>query len=226
MNGVMCRRGSRRPGSDSGFSLLELVVAMGIFSLLMVIVGALSISAFRAIREATSRSDIQTQSQNAMEWASRLLRYADVPDGGTTAIENASATAVTVYTYSGTGDVADAPYRARLFTESNGDGTTSVVSEVTTPVQVSGEWTWTTTPQRRTLLRMPSQATGSPLNIDYFVCDPEDGCADPQQIEPDGTGPLLDEGSALVPAYLVVSLGDPSVPNTLVTQTVKLVNLS
>lgn len=219
-------RAISRRTADAGFSLIELVVAMGIFSLLMIIVGALSISAFRAIREATSRSDIQTQSQNAMEWASRLLRYADVPDGGTTAIENASATGLTVYTYSGTGDVADAPYRARLLTEPQADGSVDVVSEVTTPTRVSGQWTWSSTPLRRTLLRMPAGSSGSPLNIDYFVCDPQDNCADLQQVQPDGSGPLLDTGSPLVPAYLIVSIGDPSVPNTLVTQTVKLVNLS
>lgn len=220
------RVASGRSQADSGFSLIELIVAMGIFSLLMVIVGALSLSAFRAIREATTRSDIQTQSQNAMEWASRLLRYADVPTGGTTALADASGTGVTVYTYSGTGDVSDAPYRARLFTESRPDGSAAVISEVTTPTKVNGSWVWTGSPRRRQLLTVEDASAGSPLRIEYFACDPANDCATPQRIQPDGTGPLLDPGSTLVPAYLVVSLGDPSVPDRLVTQTVKLVNLS
>lgn len=211
---------------ESGFSLIELIVAMGIFSILMIIVGALSLSAFNAIRAANDRSDLQVQSQNAMEWASRLLRYADVPPGGTTAIQDASASAVTAYTYSGTGDVADAPYRARLLTEVQADGSTSVVSEVTTPTRVNGTWTWAAAPVRRTLLTVPPEAGTAPLRIRYFVCDPADGCIAPQEITPTGTGPLLDPASALVPAYLVVSIGDSSLPNTVVTQTVQLVNLS
>lgn len=221
----------RRPAadhvrSDRGFSLIELVVAMGIFGLLMVIVGTLSISAFRAIREATQRSEIQTQSQNAMEWVSRLMRYADEPQPGYPALENASATGLTAYTYSGTGEVADAPYRARLFTEVQADGTTDVLTEITTPTRVSGEWAWTGIPMRRRLLSVPAGVTGSPLRVQYFVCNPADECANPQPYTPDGSGPLLDATSPLVPAYLVISLGDPSVPDRLVTQTVKLENLA
>ena len=210
---------------DAGFSLIELMVALGIFSLLMVIVGAVTLSAFRAIREATLRSDIQVQSQNAMEWASRLLRYADVPDDGTSAIEDASATGLTVYTYSGTGDVVDGLYRARLFTQVRDDGSTDLVSEVVTPVKVDGSWTWPGPGRTRRLLNVP-EGVGSPLEITYYVCDPETFCADPVEYAPPGSGPLLDPASTLVPAYLVVSIGDPSVPNTRVTQTVKLVNLS
>ncbi len=221
------RAQKRTTGSDDrGFSLIELIVALGIFSLLMIIVGALSVSAFRAIREATTRSEIQTQSQNAMEWTSRLLRYADAPPGGTTAIQDASVDDITVYTYSGTGEVADAPYRARVFTRVNADGDTDVVSEVTDPVDVDGEWTWPGPARERRLLTVSAEEGDSPLQISYFVCDPEDNCANPVEFEPSGTGPLLPADSLLVPAYLVVSIGDASVPDTRVTQTVKLVNLS
>jgi len=216
------RRGSEH---DGGFSLIELVVAMGIFSLLMVIMGALSISAFGAIREATSRSEIQTRSQNAMEWTSRLLRYADSPEDGSAAIFDASATGLSAYTYAGTGEVADVPSRVRIFTELQVDGSTAVITEVIEPTRVNGEWVWTGTPKRRTLLTI-DDAVGSPLGIEYYVCDPEDGCSNPQIVTPTGSGPLLPSDSTLVPAYLVVSLGDPSVPNTRVTQTVKLVNQS
>lgn len=215
----------RDPNHDEGFSLIELVVAMGIFSLLMVIIGALSISAFGAIREATSRSEIQTRSQNAMEWTSRLLRYADSPEDGSAAIFDASSTGLSAYTYAGTGDVADVPSRVRIFAEPQLDGSTAVISEVIEPARVNGEWVWTGAPKRRVLLTI-DDAVGSPLGIEYYVCDPEDGCTDPQAFTPTGSGPLLPSDSTLVPAYLVISLGDPSVPNTRVTQTVKLVNQS
>lgn len=216
---------NRHGPDDDGFSLIELVVAMGIFSLLMVIIGALSLSAFGAIREATSRSEVQTRSQNAMEWTSRLLRYADSPEDGSAAIFDASATGLSAYTYAGTGEVADVPSRARIFAEPQVDGSTAVISEVIEPTRVNGEWTWTSAPKRRTLLTI-DDAVGSPLGIEYYVCDPDDGCSDPQRFTPTGSGPLLPNDTTLVPAYLVVSLGDPSVPNTRVTQTVKLVNQS
>ena len=224
--GPHCGRRHRGDARDAGFSLIELIVSMGIFSILMVIVGSLSLTAFDAIRGANDRSDIQVQSQNAMEWVSRLLRYADVPPGGTTAIQDASASGLTAYTYSGTGDVVDAPYRARLLTQTQPDGSTAVVSEVTTPTRVNGSWVWSASPVRRILLTVPAGSATSPLRIRYFACDPADGCVTPQEFTPTGTGPLLDPSSTLVPAFLVVAMGDPSLPNTLVTQTVQLVNLS
>lgn len=208
---------------ESGFSLIELLVALGIFSILMVIVTALTITSLRAISEARQRSDLQVESQNAMEWISRLLKYADVPEGGSTAIQDASADSITVYTYSGTGDVPDAPYRARVFTEPGEDGSTVLVTEVTSPVRVDGGWAWSGPTQQRRLLTLPSVLGDVPLSIEYWVCDPDD--CQPSPYSPTGTGPLLDPDSTLVPAYLVVSLGDPSLPDTQVRQTIELVNL-
>ncbi|MDP4805001.1 MAG: PulJ/GspJ family protein [Actinomycetes bacterium] len=220
------RKEGRRDAEDAGFSLIELIVAMGIFSLLMVIVGALTLSAFGAIRQANERSGIQTESQNAMEWVSRVLRYADVPPDGTTAIVNASPSAITVYTYAGTGDVVDAPYRASIFAEVQSDGSVAVVSDIVSPILLDDAWVWTGEPQRRLLLTLPSDTPASPLGIAYYVCDLANQCVDPQLFVPSGAGPLLAADSPLTPAYLVVSLGDPALPNTVITQTINLVNLA
>lgn len=219
-------RTSRRCAAEgeAGFSLIELIVALGLFSLLMVIVTGLSIAALRGISEASRRAELQVQSQNAMEWISRLVRYADVPDGGTTAIEDASATGLTAYSYSGTGEISDAPYRIRLFTEPGPDDSTVVVSEVTTPVRTADGWAWTGQVQQRRLLSLPARLGTEPLSIEYFVCDPDD-CSVPSPYTPTGTGPLLAADSPLVPAYLQVSLGDPNLPDTQVTQMIDLVNL-
>ena len=71
---------------DRGLSLVELMVAMAVFSVLMVMVSALSIQGYSAVRNATSLTEVQAEQQNAMLWMSRLLRYTDNPyEAGTPA---------------------------------------------------------------------------------------------------------------------------------------------
>ena len=79
---------------DAGFSLIELIVGLGIFTILMMIVTAISVSALGGISEARQRSELQAEAQNAMEAISRLLKYADVPAGRSVAIENASSSEI------------------------------------------------------------------------------------------------------------------------------------
>ena len=62
------------PEQDAGFSLVELLTAMAIFSILMVMVGAATLAGFSAIRDVSSRSEAQQKEQNAAEWATRLIR--------------------------------------------------------------------------------------------------------------------------------------------------------
>jgi prepilin-type N-terminal cleavage/methylation domain-containing protein len=211
---------------DAGFTLVELLVAIGVFSILMVMVGAATLTGFTAIREASSRSTIQQQSQNAMEWSSRLLRYAEVPEGVVTALPEATSTAVTAYSYTGTGSKADVPYKVRLSVATQADGTQDLVSDVWTPTRVSGGWTYDGAPRRRTLLTVPADVGGSPLSLQYFACTPTAGCAATRRVvTPNASGPLT-LGASEVPESIVLSIGDPSLPSSLVTQSVKLVNLS
>jgi prepilin-type N-terminal cleavage/methylation domain-containing protein len=219
--------------SDAGFTLIELMVAIGVFSVLMVIVGAATLSGFSAIREATSRSSIQQESQNAMEWTSKLLRYASVPDGQTTSLPTATATSVMVYTYSGTGSKEDVPYRARIRAKASADGGTTVISEVWTPTKTLSGWTWpdilTTNPalvKTRELLTIPPGVAGSALGLKYYACTPTAGClATRRLVTPNASGPLT-LGALEVPESIIVSIGDPSLPGSMVTQAVKLVNLA
>jgi prepilin-type N-terminal cleavage/methylation domain-containing protein len=77
------------PRGDEGFTLIELMTAVGIFSVLMVIVGATTLSGFSAIREATSRSSIQ-RARSMM----RDSRVASAPIIAATAVSiNTGATA-------------------------------------------------------------------------------------------------------------------------------------
>lgn len=211
---------------DAGFTLVELLVAIGVFSILMVMVGSATLTGFAAIREASTRSSIQQQSQNAMEWSSRLLRYAEVPEGVATALPEATASAVTAYSYSGTGGKADVPYKVRLAVVAQPDGTKDVVSDVWTPTRINGGWTYAEAPLRRILLTVPAGVSGSPLSLQYFACTPTAGCAATRRaVTPNASGPLT-LGASEVPESIVLSIGDPSLPSSLVTQSVKLVNLS
>jgi prepilin-type N-terminal cleavage/methylation domain-containing protein len=218
---------------DAGFTLIELMTAIGVFSVLMVIVGAATLSGFSAIREATSRSSIQSESQNGMEWISKLLRYAALPAGQASSMPTATATSVMVYTYSGTGSKEDVPYRARISARATSDGGTSVISEVWTPTLTAAGWTWpdiaSTDPalvKTRELLTIPPGVTGSALSLKYYACTPTAGCAATRRlVTPGASGPLT-LGPLEVPESIIVSLGDPELPGSMVTQAVKLVNLA
>ena len=212
------------PRDDRGTTLVELMVAIGIFSILMAIVGSASLALLSSIREATARSETQTSTQNAMEWVSRMLQFAQAPDVTTSVMPEATATAVTVYSYPGLGSALDVPWKVRLSTVT-ADGMTSVVSDAWAPVRTGTTWTWDSTPRRRTLLTVPAVPGGSPLSLRYFACTPTQGCDDVREVTPGASGPLA-LGALEVPSSILVELGDPSLPYTRVTQTVGLVNQS
>ncbi len=214
----------RRPGADGGFTLIELVTAMGVFSVLMIMVGAITLSGFSSIRAITSRSETQQQSQNAAEWATRLIRYTALPEGQAAAITAASPSAIRFYTYSGTGSKNDVPYEAQLFVVANADGTSSLVSDVWTPTAITGGWTWGEAPARRELLRVPA-GVGAPLSIRVFACNELTACATREEVTPATFGPVtLAEGRIL--ESVEFSIGDPANERNRVTQQVRLVNLS
>lgn len=133
-----------RTSSDSGFSLVELLVAIGIFGVSMAIVSVATVSALQSVRRATASSDIQVQQQNAIIWISRLLRYADNPIEGAAAVpwvqlngigtDASGNSSLTFTTYSGTGPLDRVAYQATLAVAANGD----LVSTVATPQTVAG----------------------------------------------------------------------------------------
>lgn len=124
----------QRRDRDAGVTLTELLVAMGVFGVLMVIVGSGFISVFSGIRDATAFSDVQQDERNAMLWMSRAIRYIDNESEGfdpQPAILSASASEFSFFTNAGLGVVEGAPYRVSLQVVATGanPGLTASVAE-------------------------------------------------------------------------------------------------
>lgn len=138
---------------DEGFTLVELLVAMGIFSLLMVIVTTIFVQGLRGVTTLNADANVQQEQQNAALWISRLLRYVDNPWEGSAppaAIDAASSSSITFYSFAaaGTSTYDRQPFKVTVKQSGN-----DVVSEVTNPVASGGTFTWPGTPATRTLVR-------------------------------------------------------------------------
>lgn len=163
---------------DRGLTLVELLVAMAVFSVLMVMVSAISIQGFSAVRNATALTEVQAEQQNAMLWMSRLLRYADNPyEAGTPppAITSAivSADGVSrdlafVYPTSDLPTGEPTMRMARFSIAANGD----VISRVWEPSLATGVPTFdqAQAPSTRTLVRSRIGHTPS-LSFTYWAVD-------------------------------------------------------
>ena len=144
---------TRGTARDDGFTLVELLTAMSIFSVLMIIVTAVFVNGLRGVTELNQDATVQQEQQNASLWMSRLLRYMDNPWEGSAppaAIDSASSSSVTFYTYASAGTAAydRKPFKVTL--KQNG---TDVVSEVTNPVANGSTYTWPGTAATRVLVR-------------------------------------------------------------------------
>jgi len=178
----MTRGTDRIVRSDAGVTLLELIVAMGIFSLLMVVVSVFTISGLKSIRSTTAQNSIQGSQQNAAEWMSRLIRYTDNPYAAATtvpAIDYAGTVAgqpvLTFYTYAGVGSVDRVPYKVTITRSTRG-----IESTVWAPDMSSGKPVYTaavgntcrTTPVDATCTRrvlVPQSTTDTPtLALTYY----------------------------------------------------------
>jgi hypothetical protein len=100
------QQGPARRTSDDGGSLPELLVAMGLFTLLTLLITATSILGYRIAANLANRTDNATQGQVASDAVSKVLRTAILPDQLTevscvdcadTAIVQATRTQVSFY---------------------------------------------------------------------------------------------------------------------------------
>ena len=213
-----------RRRDDEGFTLVELMVAMAVFGGLMVVVGGAMLSGFVGVRDVMARSDAQARAQLAGDWTGRLLRYIAVPEGQAVGITEASPTSLTFYTYSGTGPKHDVPYRARIFTTTNPDGSRTLSTQVWTPKAVAGGWTWAAAPLQRDLLTLPASAT-TPVSVVVWARDPlVVPASQPRNATPAVSGPLVLVGGEL-PESVVLQIGDRNDPRNLLTQQVRLENM-
>lgn len=144
-----------RRREDSGLSLTEIVVAMGLTSILLVAVGSVVTSTARATRAADAAASTSADARTGLEILTRSLRAVARPVGETSAVLSGDVAAVTVYTLlnrSGAAQTTDTvPTKVRY----SFDG--SCVQETTTAGtrNASGPagFTWTATPQSRCVLR-------------------------------------------------------------------------
>jgi prepilin-type N-terminal cleavage/methylation domain-containing protein len=210
---------------DGGFTMIELVVACAVFSVLMTIVGGAMLSGFAGVRDILTRTEDQSSARLAGIVTEKLLRYVDLPEGQASSITQASSTSITFFTYSGTGAKHDVPYKARIYTTTNADGSRSLMTQVTTPTEISGGWTWTAAPVTKTLLTLPGTAT-QPLRVVVWVRNPLTvPAAAPRDATPPTLGPLV-LATGEVPESVVLQIGDQSDPRNVITQQVRLWNLS
>lgn len=138
---------------DEGFTLVELLVAMSIFSVLMIIVTTIFVSGLRGVTLLNADSTVQQEQQNSALWISRLLRYTDNPWEGSAppaAIDAANGTSITFYTFAAAGT---STYDRQPFKVTVKKSGTDIVSEITNPVASGGTYTWPGTPVTRTLVR-------------------------------------------------------------------------
>jgi prepilin-type N-terminal cleavage/methylation domain-containing protein len=139
--------------SDSGFSLVELLVAIAIFVVLAVMISGMMIGVIRAT--GTNRSiDADTRgASNGMNEVSRIIRAAtenpllSPADGAypnDPAVQAANLRTVTVYTYVNLSSSAETPMKVMLWVNSNNQ---LVETRWLGTTVVNGHWTFSATAQ-------------------------------------------------------------------------------
>jgi len=231
-------RASDRRSDDAGFTLAELMVALGVFSILAVISGAAMLSVMSGIRTVSASTEIQVEAQNSAVWVSRLLRYAAIPPGSESAFLSADQQSLVFHTWAGAGPTPDSPYRARLGVITAPDGAQQLISDVAPGRLQDGEWAWSgnwiggslqeppsADSARRVLLEVGS-GQASPVEFTVWACRPAEGCeATARNVTPAAPAAIsLNEGERLFAVDIV--LGRTDDPLSAVTQRINLVNLA
>jgi prepilin-type N-terminal cleavage/methylation domain-containing protein len=240
---------------DAGFTLVELLTAMAVFAVLMLIVGAATLSGFSDIRNVNTRANAQQETQNAQEWVLRLMGYTVIPPKETVAITEATPTSVTFYTYAGVGQIRmqgqdrvdavplnDVPYKARIYTVlESPDGTDpgdltppapvrKVISEVWTPHKIAfgggWKWDWPDNDANRSRRVLLTLPQSAGVPLNFkYYTCDKYDCYNTR-------GPVAPTGGQLippsieVPESIEVTIGDPNEPASLLNQTIRLVNLT
>lgn len=167
---------------DRGVTLLELIVAMGIFSVLMVMISVFTISGLKSIRSTSDQNSVQGSQENAAEWLSRLIRYTDNPYAAAPsipAIDYAGTVAgqpvLTFYTFAGVGSTDRVPYKVTITRSTRGVEATTWAPDMSTgkPVYTAAvNNTCRTVPADATCNRrvlVPQTATDTPtLSLTYY----------------------------------------------------------
>lgn len=222
---------------DSGLSLVEMLVAVAIFAVLTTMVSAGMIIGLRAIQSGSQISESEQDQANAMEWVSRLVRYAAAPPGvtftaGTSgSVIKALPTDLVFYTYAGIGPRHGIPYKAEVVSSTLANGSRVVDAKLwqpsISPTVANPNWSWsgtsTDTLTTRRLLTLPA-GTGAPLKVSVTKCNLATDCYSTRVVATPNASGVITLAEGWVLDTVTISLGDPSDPTHVVTQQIALVN--
>lgn len=98
MTGRVIRRAlRRRADGQAGFSLPELMVTIGVLSIVLTAVGTVFVGSLKSVRLVRERTVTAADARIALEAVTRTLRVAVRPDGEAAALTLATGSAVTFY---------------------------------------------------------------------------------------------------------------------------------
>lgn len=110
----------RERQADHGVTLIELLVAMSLTSILLVVISTVYLTSLRAMGQERARTSMTGEARIAMESVARRARVAIRPSGETNAIVTATATQLVLYSAVNTTSGVDAaPLRAEYFVQGN-----------------------------------------------------------------------------------------------------------
>jgi len=232
--------------SDAGFTLVELLAAMAVFSMLMAMISSAMLGGMNSVGHLAKKSDQQATWSQTSETISRLLRYAANPELSKSSIVWASPTSLRFYSASGISGSNDRPNLVDI----RFNTTTKLVTLVVYPLSLNPDldassgtadaWkypTWETqaltatgvpaaiAPYIRTVMK--SDTATSPISLSVRV-----RCAKPPCPTRPANGDITpaSEGAPPINASeyydsVVVTIGDPTDTANRLTQQVRLPNL-
>jgi prepilin-type N-terminal cleavage/methylation domain-containing protein len=234
------RRGIRiAEEREDGFTLVELMTAMAIFTALMGLVSAAMLGGLKTLGQVTAKSDQQARNSQVAETISRLLRYAVAPERGRYAIESVTANSLSFYTASGYAQSNDRPNWVRIAW----DPTTKRVTLAVVPPTLNPDndgvtstpdtWTWANTQTAPTKVLLTSPSATAPIKFTALVRCHEAPCptrtpgvgvtfATPT---PTASPSPTSIGATEFIDSIIVTVGDPTQPSNQITQQVRLPNL-
>lgn len=170
--GAAILRGAAR-SADAGMTLIELLVAMVISTILIIMVSQVTMMSFRTARFASTKIFATAQSRTAMERMMKLLRVAVVPSGLTGAFVSASYDSVRFYTALKTDSTANDPLPT--YVEYYWDPTTTCLTEAMTPARVitptpslGSPYAWDTGRTTRCLVKLATDPTAAAPLLTYY----------------------------------------------------------
>jgi len=201
--------------SESGLTLIELLVAMSIFAILLAMISALGARIFRTTTSVVATTQSEGYYQSAMRIITRQMRYAGGPDGNTPAFDTVDGSQIIFYTYSllnGLGSVS--PNKVRIWV----DASNNLWESQTAPSVVGGVTVYTSTPIVKLLVSNVVNTTANPVFTFY-----DSPSLTGANVVPNGTGMTLAQRQSLKRATVTLQ----SSKNTVVTvqQTVVFQNL-